>query len=82
MMSIIISIIVLSVIVIIHEFGHFIVAKKSGILVEEFAVGMGPTIASKQIGETLYSLRALPIGGFCRMMGEDTTGEIAERSFS
>ena len=82
MMSIIISIIVLSVIVIIHEFGHFIVAKKSGILVEEFAVGMGPTIASKQIGETLYSLRALPIGGFCRMMGDDTTGEIAERSFS
>jgi len=81
-MSIIISIIVLSVIVIIHEFGHFIVAKKGGILVEEFAVGMGPTIASKQIGETLYSLRALPIGGFCRMMGEDTTGEIAERSFS
>ena len=49
-MSIIISIIVLSVIVIIHEFGHFIVSKKSGILVEEFAVGMGPTIASKQIG--------------------------------
>lgn len=82
MMSILISIIVLSIIVIIHEFGHFIVAKKSGILVEEFAVGMGPMIASKQIGETLYSLRAFPIGGFCRMMGEDTTGEIAERSFS
>ncbi len=82
MMSILISIIVLSIIVIIHEFGHFIVAKKSGILVEEFAVGMGPMIASKQIGETLYSLRAFPIGGFCRMMGEDATGEIAERSFS
>ena len=82
MISIIISIIVLSIIVIIHEFGHFIVAKKSGILVEEFAVGMGPMIASKQIGETIYSLRAFPIGGFCRMMGEDSTGEIAERSFS
>lgn len=82
MMSIIISIIVLSVIVVIHEFGHFIVAKKGGILVEEFAVGMGPVIASKQIGETVYSLRLLPIGGFCRMMGEDSTGEIAERSFA
>ncbi len=82
MVSIIISIVVLSLIVIIHEFGHFIVAKKSGILVEEFAVGMGPMIASKQIGETIYSLRAFPIGGFCRMMGEDSTGEIAERSFS
>ncbi|HIT87617.1 MAG TPA: site-2 protease family protein [Candidatus Coprocola pullicola] len=80
--AILISIIVLSIIVIIHEFGHFIVAKKSGVLVEEFAVGMGPMLFSKQIGETLYSLRALPIGGFCRMMGEENTEEISERSFN
>jgi regulator of sigma E protease len=51
--------------------GHFITAKKSGVLVEEFAVGMGPKILSKQYGETLYSLRAFPIGGFCKMLGED-----------
>ena len=59
--SIILFFIIFFVVVISHEFGHFIVAKKSGILVEEFAVGMGPMIASKQIGETIYSLRAFPI---------------------
>lgn len=70
-LSIIVSIVVFSILVIVHEFGHFIVAKKSGILVEEFAVGMGPLLISKKFGETLYSIRALPLGGFCRMLGED-----------
>ncbi len=69
-MSIIISIIVFSIIIIVHELGHFWVAKKVGILVQEFSVGMGPLIVSKQIGETEYSLRAFPFGGFCRMQGE------------
>lgn len=46
------------------------VAKKVGIFVQEFSVGMGPLLFSKQIGETEYSLRALPFGGFCRMQGE------------
>lgn len=69
--SIVISIIVFSILVIVHEFGHFIIAKKNGILVEEFAVGMGPLVVSKQFGETLYSIRAFPLGGFCRMLGED-----------
>lgn len=55
----------------IHEWGHFIAAKKSGVIVEEFAVGMGPKIWGKQKGETLYSIRILPIGGFCKMSDED-----------
>ena len=79
--SIIISLIVIGVLVIVHEFGHFIVAKKSGIWVEEFAVGMGKKLCSKQIGETEYSLRLFPLGGFCRLHGETEDGEITERSF-
>jgi regulator of sigma E protease len=55
----------------IHEFGHFCTAKLSGVRVNEFAIGMGPTLFHVQRGETKYSLRALPIGGFCAMEGED-----------
>lgn len=58
-------------IVVVHEFGHFAIAKLSGIRVEEFAIGMGPKIIGKKKGETLYSLRAIPIGGFCKLTGED-----------
>lgn len=79
--SIIISLIVIGVLVIVHEFGHFIVAKKCGVWVEEFAVGMGKKIVSKQVGETEYSLRLFPLGGFCRLHGETEEGEITERSF-
>ncbi len=67
----IIAILVFIVIVLIHEFGHFIIAKLSGIRVEEFAIGMGPKIIGSQKGETLYSLRLIPIGGFCKLTGED-----------
>lgn len=67
----IIAVLVFVVIVLIHEFGHFIIAKLSGIRVEEFAVGMGPKIFGSKKGETLYSLRLIPIGGFCKLTGED-----------
>ncbi|MGI5998714.1 MAG: RIP metalloprotease RseP [Lutispora sp.] len=67
----IISVLVFAAIVMVHEFGHFIVAKLSGIRVEEFAIGMGPKIVGKKKGETLYSLRAIPIGGYCKLTGED-----------
>ncbi len=79
-MSIIISVIVFSVIVIVHELGHFFIAKKVGICVQEFSVGMGPLICSKKIGETEYSVRALPLGGYCRMQdgADDSTEELAE----
>jgi regulator of sigma E protease len=55
----------------IHEYGHFIVARKCGIFVEEFAIGMGPKLFGVEKNGTLYSLRLLPLGGFCKMLGED-----------
>lgn len=55
----------------IHEFGHFITAKLCGVRVNEFAIGMGPLLWQKEKGETLYSLRAFPVGGYCAMEGED-----------
>ena len=67
--SLLVTIILLGILVIVHEFGHFIVAKKSGIWVQEFAIGMGPKIFSRTKGDTEYSIRALPLGGFCRMEG-------------
>ncbi|KXL53195.1 metalloprotease MmpA [Anaerotignum neopropionicum] len=81
MFSIIISLILIGVLVIAHEFGHFIAAKKSGILVEEFSVGMGAKIFSHKKGETEYTIRLLPLGGFCRMQGEEEDGTIGPRSF-
>lgn len=68
---IIIGILLFELIILSHEFGHFICAKKSGVLVHEFALGMGPKLFGFTKGETLYSLRLLPIGGFCKMEGED-----------
>lgn len=68
---IVIAVLLFELIIFIHEFGHFITAKKSGVKVNEFALGMGPKILKFQRGETLYSLRAFPIGGFCAMEGED-----------
>lgn len=70
-MSMIAAVLVFGLIVLIHEFGHFIVAKKCGIGVIEFSIGMGPRIWSIQKGETRYSLKILPFGGSCMMMGED-----------
>ena len=58
-----------------HEFGHFIVAKLCDVKVNEFAVGMGPTLFKKKKGETTYSLRAIPIGGFCAMEGEENSSD-------
>ena len=66
-MSILITILMFGIIVVLHEFGHFIIAKKSGVYVEEFAVGMGPKLFGITRNGTLYSIRLLPLGGFCRM---------------
>lgn len=71
--TVIIAIIVFGIIVLVHEFGHFFVAKRNDILVEEFAIGMGPKIVGIKKGETLYSIRILPLGGYCKMLGEDDT---------
>ncbi len=68
---IIIGVLLFELIIFFHEGGHFLTAKKSGIKVNEFALGMGPKIFSFTKGETTYSLRLLPIGGYCAMEGED-----------
>lgn len=67
----IIAVLLFELIIFVHEFGHFICAKKSGVQVNEFALGMGPKLFKFKKGETVYSLRLLPIGGFCSMEGED-----------
>ena len=80
-MYIILAIIFFGILIAIHEFGHFSAAKLLGVKVNEFAIGMGPAIFKKRRGETLYSLRCLPIGGYCAMEGEDEdTGD--PRSFT
>lgn len=71
MLKIIIAIIIFSAIVLFHELGHFLLAKKNGVCVEEFAIGIGPTIVGIQKGETKYSIKCLPFGGCCMMLGED-----------
>lgn len=70
-MLIIIGVLLFELIVLIHEGGHFVAAKLSGVKVNEFALGMGPKLFSFTKGETKYSLRLLPIGGYCSMEGED-----------
>lgn len=70
-MVIILIIISISILILIHELGHFLVAKKFGLLVEEFGVGFPPRLFSKKIGETLYSINLLPFGGFVKIYGED-----------
>lgn len=70
-LSIIIAVLIFGFLIFIHEFGHFIAARKSGITVLEFAIGMGPVVFKKEKGGVIYSLRAIPLGGFCQMLGED-----------
>lgn len=72
---IVIGVLLFEFIIFAHEFGHFITAKKSGVQVNEFAIGMGPRLFSFQKGETRYSLRLFPIGGFCAMEGEDAKSD-------
>lgn len=74
-MDILIFLLALSILVLVHEFGHLLMAKKAGIKVEEFGLGLPPRIWGKKIGETVYSLNWLPIGGFCKLFGEDGDGK-------
>lgn len=80
-MGIILAIFVFSAIIIIHELGHFLLAKANKIRVDEFSLGLGPTLFGKQIGETKFSLKLLPFGGAC-MMGEDDVEDMSEGSFN
>lgn len=71
-MSIVFAILLFSLLIFVHELGHFIVAKASNVQVNEFSMFMGPAIWKKKKGETLYSIRCIPIGGYCAMEGEDS----------
>ena len=70
-MSILFAILLFSILILVHELGHFAAAKLSGVQVNEFSMFMGPALWKKQIGETLYAIRLIPIGGYCAMEGED-----------
>lgn len=76
--SIIVFIFVLGLVIVIHELGHFIMAKRAGILCHEFSLGMGPILWSKRFGETLYAIRAIPIGGYVMMAGEEVEDEVVK----
>lgn len=80
-MGIIIAILLFSFIIIFHELGHFTLAKLNGIRVDEFSLGLGPTLIGKEIGGTKFSLKLLPFGGAC-MMGEDDADDMSEGSFN
>jgi len=74
-MSIVFAILLFSILIFVHELGHFMAAKASGVRVNEFSLFMGPAIIKKQVGDTLYALRCIPIGGYCAMEGEDQDTE-------
>lgn len=83
-LTVIIFIVVFSVLILIHEAGHFFAAKRAGVKVEEFGMGLPPRMFGVKRGETIYSINWIPFGGFVRMLGEDTTtkeSRSSERSF-
>lgn len=74
-MGLIITFLIFGFIILIHEWGHYIVARKSGVFVEEFAIGMGTKLWGKEKNGTLYSIRLFPLGGYCKMKDEDIQGD-------
>lgn len=81
MLYIILGILLFGILIAIHEFGHFFTAKLFGVRVNEFSIGMGPALFKRTRGETLYSLRLFPVGGYCAMEGEDEDSD-DPRAFS
>ena len=74
-MSVLFAILLFSILILVHELGHFVAAKAFNVQVNEFSIFMGPAIWKKQVGETLYAIRCIPIGGYCAMEGEDGGSE-------
>ncbi|MBI3020127.1 MAG: site-2 protease family protein, partial [Parcubacteria group bacterium] len=74
-MGVLILVISLAVLVLVHEFGHFIVAKKTGVRVDEFGIGFPPKLFGKKFGETAYTVNLLPFGGFVKIFGENPDEE-------
>src|SRR3989344_6416928 len=83
-MTFVLFLIILGVLVFVHELGHFIVAKRSGMRVDEFGLGFPPKLLSRKYGETEYSLNLIPFGGFVKIFGEDSIaeGKITEGAFT
>lgn len=79
--KIILSLLIICIIIIAHEFGHFIIARANGITVKEFFVGIGPNIFTKKVGDTVYSLKLIPFGGACVFMDEDDLDNPDECSY-
>lgn len=71
MQTIITFLFIFTVIVVFHEFGHYLAAKRAGVLVREFSIGMGPKLLDKRVGETVYTIRLLPVGGYVQLAGVD-----------
>ena len=81
-MTILYAILMFCVLIFIHELGHFLAAKAGGVKVNQFALGMGPPLLKFGKGETEYSLRIFPIGGYCAMEGEDEESDLLDRRAS
>lgn len=82
MLTILATILVFGVLVTVHELGHFATAKLTGMRVDEFAIGFGPKIFQTKSGDTLYSIRAIPLGGFNKIAGMDPDDKVDERGFN
>src|SRR3990172_12036128 len=84
--AVVAALIGLGILIVIHEFGHFLLAKKTGVGVLTFSIGFGPKLLGRKIGETEYLLSAFPLGGYVKMVGEDPEEEVQttdiQRSFS
>jgi regulator of sigma E protease len=85
-MSIVLFVVILALLIFVHELGHFLVAKRAGIRVDEFGIGFPPRLWSKKVGETVYSVNAFPVGGFVKIFGENPDeesirGKDSSRSF-
>ncbi|MGN0149284.1 MAG: site-2 protease family protein, partial [Clostridia bacterium] len=81
MLTLIVTVVMFLVMVSLHEFGHFIVGRLLNFKILEYAIGFGPTIFSRQRGEVKYSIRAVPLGGYCKFEGEDEDSN-DQRAFS
>src|SRR5574344_2453288 len=81
MLTILAAILVFGILVTVHEFGHFITAKLTGMRVDEFAIGFGPKLYQQKDGDTLYSLRAIPLGGYNKIAGMDPDDPVTPDSF-
>ena len=79
--TIVATAIVLGILVFVHEFGHFILAKKLGVKILKFSLGFGPKLIGKKIGETEYQIAVFPLGGFVKPLGEDPQEEISTEEY-